>query len=457
VTLRLLPRSLQARLQVLILGLATLVWLGAAVTTWFDAQHELDELLDGHLTQSAALLVLQADDRDDDISDVPVLHKYVPQVAFQVFIGGRLVTRSSNVSEKPLSNLAEGFATVYASDGQQWRVFATYNKRRDTNVVVGEKVESRQAILWAIMRSMLGPLLFCLPLFGLAVWWAVRVGLVPIRDLRRILSQRQPHAVESVPLDGMPPELQPLVHALNELLGRIGHMVESERRFTADAAHELRTPIAAIRAQAQVALGAGDNVPEREHALHQTVAGCDRAVRLVEQLLTLARLDALPDAQSGQVDLGVLVQRIADKLRGAAQQRSQVLNLHLADACRVPADEVLLGVLVRNLLDNALRYSPDGATVQVDVGRDVAHGHGVFVQVQDSGPGMTEEAISNLGKRFFRVLGTDQTGSGLGWSIVSRLVRVFGTEVAVGRAHGLGGLSVLVRWPVPPLKISDSH
>ncbi len=453
----LLPRSLRARLQVLLLGLVTLVWVGAAVTTWFDAQHELDELLDGHLTQSASLLVLQADDRDDDIADVPVLHKYVPQVAFQVFIAGRLVTRSSNVSEQPLSNLVEGFATVQAPDGQRWRVFSTYNKRRDTNVVVGEKVESRQAILWAIMRSMLGPLLLCLPLFALVVWWSVRIGLVPMQELRHSLEQRKPHAVAPVPLDGMPPELQPLVHTLNALFERIGQLLESERRFTADAAHELRTPIAAIRAQAQVAMGAGDNAPERTHALQQTLAGCDRAVRLVEQLLTLARLDAAPVPGGGQVDLGQVVQRVADKLRSTAAQRQQSLELHLQAACTVAADEVLLGVLVRNLLDNAMRYSPDAATVRVDVAREGADPQGVFLLVQDSGPGMAEEAIAKLGQRFFRVLGSDQPGSGLGWSIVSRLVRVFGAQVDVGRAPGLGGLSVRVRWPVPALKISDSH
>ena len=450
-------RSLQARLLVLVLGLATMVWLGAAVVTWFDAQHELDELLDGHLTQSASLLVLQADDRDDDITDVPILHKYVPQVAYQVFIAGRLVTRSSSVSEEPLSHLTEGFSTVRASDGQRWRVYATYSAQRDVKVLVGEKIESRQAILWAIMRSMLWPLLLGLPFFAWVVWWSVRQGLAPIRDLRLRLEQRPPHAVEPVSGEGMPPELQPLVHTLNALLGRIGQMVESERRFTADAAHELRTPIAAIRAQAQVAMGADDDAPGRAHALRQTLAGCDRAVRLVEQLLTLARLDALPDSGLGQVDLGLVVQRTADKLSGTAAQRAQVLDLRLASSCAVQADEVLLGVLVRNLLDNALRYSPDGATVRVDVGPDAAPGAQVVLHVQDSGPGMTEEAISHLGQRFFRVLGTDQPGSGLGWSIVSRLVRVFRAEVRIGRAEVLGGLSVLVEWPVAPRKIGSSH
>jgi two-component system sensor histidine kinase QseC len=315
-------------------------------------------------------------------------------------------------------------------------------------VLVGEKIESRQAILWALMRSLLRPLLFALPLFGLALWWSVRRGLAPIRALRDTLEKRAPNAAEPVSLTGMPRELQPLVQTLNGLLERIDHMVQSERRFTADAAHELRTPIAAIRAQAQVALGAGDDVAERTHALQSTLAGCDRASRLVDQLLTLARLEASPDTTPGAVDLSAVVRRVAGELAPTALGRKQEISV-LADApCAVAANEVLLGVLVRNLVDNALRYSPAGARVQVTVQSDDLGSH---LQVQDSGPGMTDEAIGHLGERFFRVLGNEQPGSGLGWSIVRRLLLVFGAQAQISRSEEFGGLAVAVQWPtVPP-------
>ena len=452
--------SLQTRLLLLVLGFAVAVWLGAAVITWRDAQYEIDELLDGHLAQAAALLLVQAQGEHDDVSDTPILHKYAPQVVFQVFVDGVLITRSSNAGQQPLSDQVEGFSTVRREDGELWRVVATHvkhqnkyqekqeesdhEKQRDVTVFVGEKVESRQAILWALMRSLLRPLLFALPLFGLALWWSVRKGLAPIRDLRDTLERRAPNAAEPVLLTGMPRELQPLVKTLNGLLERIDQMVQSERRFTADAAHELRTPIAAIRAQAQVALGAGDDAAERTHALQSTLAGCDRASRLVDQLLTLARLEASPDATPGAVDLSAVVRRVAGELAPTALGRKQDISV-LADVpCAVAANELLLGVLVRNLVDNALRYSPAGARVQVSVFADA---QGAHLQVLDSGPGMSDEAIGHLGERFFRVLGNEQPGSGLGWSIVRRLLLVFGAQVQIGRSQDLGGLSVSVQWP----------
>ncbi len=453
--------SLQTRLILLALGFAVAVWLGAAVITWRDARQEIDELLDSHLAQAAALLLVQAQGEHDDVSDTPILHKYAPQVAFQVFVEGRLITRSANAGQQPLSDRMEGFSTVRREDGDLWRVVATHETRTDKHreshddkppdvtVLVGEKIDSRKAILWALMRSLLRPLLFALPLFGLALWWSVRKGLAPIRDLRDTLEKRAPNAAEPVLLAGMPRELQPLVKTLNGLLERIDHMVQSERRFTADAAHELRTPIAAIRAQAQVALGAGDDVAERTHALQTTLAGCDRASRLVDQLLTLARLEASPDAKPGAVDLSVVVRRVAGELAPTALGRKQEITV-LADApCAVAANEVLLGVLVRNLVDNALRYSPAGASVQVSVFADALGAH---LQVQDSGPGMSDEAIGHLGERFFRVLGNEQPGSGLGWSIVRRLLLVFGAQVQIGRSQELGGLSVAVQWPTVPSK-----
>jgi two-component system sensor histidine kinase QseC len=437
--------SLQTRLLLLVLGFAVGVWLGAAVITWRDAQHELDELLDGHLAQAAALLLVQAQGDHDDVSDAPVLHKYAPQVVFQVFVEGRLITRSPNAGQQAMSDQVEGFSTVRREDGELWRVVATHEKHHEVTVLVGEKIASRQSILWALMRSLLQPLLFALPLFGLALWWSVRKGLAPIRALRDTLERRAPNTAEPVSLAGMPRELQPLVQTLNGLLERIDHMVQSERRFTADAAHELRTPIAAIRAQAQVALGAGDDVAERTHALQTTLAGCDRASRLVDQLLTLARLEASPDTQPVAVDLSAVVRRVAGELAPTALGRKQEIAVLAEVPCAVAANELLLGVLVRNLVDNALRYSPSGARVEVSVSTDA---QGADLQVQDSGPGMSEEAIGHLGERFFRVLGNEQPGSGLGWSIVRRLLAVFGAQAKIGRSAELGGLSVAVHWPV---------
>jgi two-component system sensor histidine kinase QseC len=448
--------SLQARLLLLLLALVSVIWLATAVMTWVDVRDELDELLDGHLAQAAALLVVQQakpgdddDDDDDRLADAPSLHKYAPKVAFQVFHAGKLLMRSDNAGLLPMSAQEHGFSTVRLSDGAQWRVFSTRGSASHVQVFVGEQSASRSSILWAILRSVLLPLLFALPLLALGAWWAVRQGLAPLRQLSAVLRQRRPQALEPVVLADMPSELQPTVEALNALFERIDHMLVSERRFTADAAHELRTPIAGIRTQAQVAMGAGADAAQRQHALESTLAGCDRATRLVEQLLTLARLEATPEAPASAaapVDLSAVARRVAADLAPTALAQQQTLALDADAPCPVVGNDLLLGVLVRNLIDNAMRYSPAGAQIAVSV--TSASGQPELC-VEDSGPGMTELERARLGERFFRVLGHAQPGSGLGWSIVKRIAAVLGAEVRVGQSERLGGLAVMVGWPAP--------
>lgn len=445
------PQSLQGRLLALVLGLVVGIWSLGALLTWLDARHELDELLDGHLAQAAALLVVQqAGDYEDEPEgvDAPQLHRYAPKVAFQVFHEGRLSMRSSNAPAQPLLDpsgpVIDGFRTLRVGD-TRWRVFATHGRERDVRVFVGEQVESRDAILWALLRSALTPLVLALPLLGLALWWAVRRGMAPLRLLGRVLAQRSPQALQPVQLDKAPAEMVPMIEALNGLFARISTLLESERRFTADAAHELRTPIAAIRAQAQVALGAMDNA-ERQHALQATLQGCDRAARLVEQMLTLARLEALQAGATQTVDLKALCQQLLAEAAPLALERQQQLALdadaHAATPLRVRGEPALLTVMVRNLVDNACRYSPPGARVELRLRREA---ESVLLDVEDSGPGLQADEQARLGERFFRVLGSGQPGSGLGWSIVRRIAAVHQATLAVDRSPQLGGLRVQLR------------
>lgn len=449
-------RSLQARLLGLLLLMVTMVWLGAAVLTWRDASDELDELLDGHLAQSAALLIVQethrdggsTDDRGDDSShereDAPTLHKYSPKVAFQVFHEGQLSMRSANTTNVPMSTKIRGFSTVRLTDNSQWRVYGAQGSEGDVQVFVGELITSREAILWAVLKGVLMPLMYALPLLAVVGWLAVRNGLAPLRHLSQALAQRQAQALEPVVLNDVPAEIEPVVKSLNALFERIQAMMASERRFTSDAAHELRTPIAAIRTQAQVALGAGDDAGQRKHALLYTLAGCDRASHLVEQLLTLSRLESSSSAPpSGLVDLAAVTRRVAGELAMTALDRAQELELDAPAHAYIGADDMLTSVLVRNLLDNALRYSPDGARVSISVKSEVNQ---VSLQVEDSGAGLSEADMARLGERFYRVLGTGQTGSGLGWSIVRRIADVYQAKVHVTRSEKLGGLCVTIGW-----------
>ena len=446
------PRSLQGRLLVLVLGGVAAVWLAAAVAIWFDARHELDELLDGHLAQAAALLVAQqthepdGDEDDDDLAveSQPSPSRYARRVAFQVWHEGRLVLRSPSAPTDPLTTLDQGFETRRVGD-EEWRIHVARGGKSDIRVFVAEQTASRNSILWALLRSMLWPMALALPLLALLAWWAVRHGLLPLQRLSAGLAGRAPEALDDVQLDDPPAEMQPLVAALNGLFARIAALLESERRFTADAAHELRTPITAIRAQAQVALGA-DGSAERRHALLATLEGCDRATRLVEQLLTLARLDAAPATPTTPVDLGRVARRVVADLAGGALVRDQSIELDAPEPCELPVDETLLAVLLRNLVDNAIRYSPAGSRIRIAATRTAAH---TVLRVEDSGPGLTEAQRARLGERFFRVLGTDQPGSGLGWSIAQRIAAVQGATLSASRSEALGGLAVTATWAHP--------
>lgn len=446
-----LPRSLQGRLLALVLGLVMAVWLATAVMTWFDVRHELGELLDSHLAQAAALLVVQqANEIEDDDHglDAPTLHRYAPKVAFQVFHEGRLALRSANAPAQPMvesgTRFRSGFKTVQIR-GAAWRVFAALGRERDVQVMVGEQMDSRASILWAVLHSMLWPMGVALPLLVLAAWWAVYHGVAPLRSLGRALAERQPQAMDPITLEGAPSEMMPMLTALNGLFERIGTLMESERRFTADAAHELRTPIAAIRAQAEVAL-AETNEAARRHALKATLAGCDRAARLVEQLLTLSRLEAGAAPAVAAVELSALVRAVVADVAPQALQKQQAIEVDAPEPCEVQGDATLLAVLVRNLVDNAIRYSPPNAAVKVSVTKRSAR---VQLTVQDSGPGLTEQDMRRFGERFFRVMGSGPMGSGLGWSIVQRIAAAHHAVVRMGRSGVLGGLTVEVEWAAP--------
>lgn len=444
-----LPRSLQGRLLVLLLGVVVGAWLVTAALTWRDVRHELDELLDGHLAQAAALLVVQqAREIDDDDTgvDAPTLHRYAPKVAFQVFHEGRLALRSSNAPVEPMlafdGRAPSGFRTIEIG-GTAWRVFATHGAETDVQVFVGEQVESRSDILWAVLRSSLGPLLFAVPLLALAAWWAVRRGMAPLRRLRSTLEQRSPNALQPIEIGDAPSEMAPMLGALNGLFQRIAELLESERRFTADAAHELRTPIAGIRAQAQVALGATEDA-ERAHALRATLQGCDRATHLVEQLLTLSRLESVAQHPLTAIDLAALTRGVVAEVAPLALNKQQTVEVDADTPCTVQGEATLLSVMVRNLVDNAIRYSPPGASVNITV----STGDGtVLLRVEDSGPGMTAADMARMGERFFRVVGSGQDGSGLGWSIARRIAAVHRAQMRVGRSGLLGGLSVEVGFP----------
>jgi two-component system sensor histidine kinase QseC len=235
-----------------------------------------------------------------------------------------------------------------------------------------------------------------------------------------------------------------LVTSLNQLFERVHGLIDQERRFTADAAHELRTPLAGIRAQAQVALGAsGDG--ERAHALAGVVAGCDRAAHTVEQMLTLARL--APDAVSFQpvpVELAAVLKDTISDLASAALAKEIDIELTQDKHVLVSGDAGLLAILFRNLIDNALRYSPPATRVAIQV---ESEGGEALVRITDAGPGISASERANIGRRFYRAPGTQAPGSGLGLSIVHRILELHRGRMRLDAPPTESGLQVTVALP----------
>ncbi|WP_395701806.1 sensor histidine kinase, partial [Aquabacterium sp.] len=329
-------------------------------------------------------------------------------------------------------------------DGLRWRSFAI--AAHDKVIQVAQPIAIREGLAAkAALRSVL-PLAAVAPLLAAALWWLVASALRPLSRMAGALREADVATLHPLPEDDLPDEVRPLVHSLNAMLERVAQAFDSQRAFVADAAHELRSPLTALKLQAQLLKRAPDDA-SRAAALDALVNGVERATRLVEQLLTLARQEpgAAPAPASDLALLPLLRQVLAD-LHPQAQARGSGLSLQAdeADDAKVRADAPALSVLVRNLVDNALRYAPAGGEVQVGVQRQ---GGRVLLQVDDSGPGIPEPERERVFERFVRGSSAAQdSGSGLGLAIVRSIAQRLGATVALADSP-LGGLRVTVSLP----------
>lgn len=432
--------SLRKRLLLLLLGGVTAGWLVTMVFSYIDAHHEIDELFDAQLVQAAQTLLVMASETDGDDFAEPeeVGHKYQKRLIFQLWDDtGRLLLRSHRAPGTPLA-ATDGFSESARNADERWRYYSQWDRQHQLRVQVGENHQVRADLSRHIAVRLLLPALFGLPLLGFWVWFATRRGLAPIGAVTRQVASRAPDHLAALAPATAPVEIRPLVEALNKLFDRVRHALDNERRFTADAAHELRTPLAALATQAQVALRARD-AAERGHAIAQIAASARRASHLVDQLLTLARLDPSAGLPLGPVRLDQLAAEICADHGMAALEKNLVLELEAPPAANVLANEGMLRILLRNLLDNAVRYTPAGGKVGVGV---TAHADGVMLTVSDSGPGIPAEQRTAVLQRFHRLADQETEGSGLGLSIVARIAELHGASLELDDGIGNAGLAV---------------
>jgi two-component system sensor histidine kinase QseC len=438
--------SLRRRLLALLLGGVTAGWCATLMFSYFDAHHEIDELFDAQLVQTAQTLLAMASEYDDD-EEIAELnghgHKYQKRLVFQLWDAeGHLLLRSRHAPTVPLA-AADGFSEIRAGHGDTWRYYSQWDRQRQLRVQVGENHHVREELAGHIAARLLAPALFGLPLIGVWVWFATRRGLAPIDAVAAQVAHRAPGHLAPLAPATAPDEVRPLLEALNDLLARVEHALEAERRFTADAAHELRTPLAALVAQAQVALRARD-AAERDHAIEQIAASGQRASHLVDQLLTLARLDPAAGVPMSAHDLGTLAAEVCADHGAAALAKDIALELDAPEAMAVQGNADLLRILLRNLVDNAVRYTPAGGRIEVRVGRE---GPSVRLAVADSGPGIPPSQRAQALRRFYRLAEQDIQGSGLGLSIAARIAELHGARLDLADGIGVPGLSVSLLLP----------
>ncbi len=487
-------RSIRQRLLVTLISTIVLVWLAVSVLIYRAAGHEVEEVFDGSLVRNAqilqALLLHEVEEEGEvleriqevtrelgdgwqarsprlaeivdeylqeggkehlELIDVvkEVDHRYGAALAFIArHADGSVMLRTHSAPDIPLT--ATGFADVRVDD-HAWRAYSLRDSENGFVVQVVERQAYRDELVDYITRHTLMPLLLALPVIGLLIWYLVGHALMPLRRIADEVALRAPNALEPIDDGDAPREIHGLLGALNRLFDRLASAMLRERQFTADAAHELRTPLAGLKTHLQVARARLDDT-QALHAIDQALDGVDRATHSVEQLLLLARADAQRARAllSASADLRELAVWAVSIYSQPAIQQGIDLGVDAAETIEVRGDINALQVMIRNLVDNALRYTPRGGTVTVRIGR--APGR-AWIAVADDGVGVPVAERDKIFDRFHR--GAEEqsrgtTGSGLGLSIVKRIVQLHGADIQLADGLHGGGLEVRVAFPVDP-------
>lgn len=436
-TTRPLFGSLRARLLAGLLGGLLLAALLVAALLYRITLREANEVFDQHLRDTA--LSLRDQMFSGPFAPQPELSAQdrAADLAVQVFsLDGVRVYLSQPHSVLPgLTTL--GYSDVETREGR-WRV---YGVRTPLHVIqVAQPTAVREARAARLALRVLAAFALLVPLLAALIWWIVGRGLQPLRQLAAQVEARPAEALEPLPQTGLPSEAQPLVQALNGQLRRLAGLLENERAFLADAAHELRTPLTALRLQVQALQGAPES--ERAAASAAILAGIGRAGRLIEQLLALARQEQLPAPEPRALALHELPPAVIADLLPLADAKHIELGYDPAQPCTVLGDAEALALLLRNLIDNAIRYTPAGGRVEVGVQRIDGQPE---LWVGDSGPGIPEEERERVLRRFYRLPGSPAEGSGLGLALVSRIAQRHGAKLRL-ETSPLGGLRVRLRF-----------
>ena len=430
--------SLKRRLMVFLLAAISLAALVQGISTYRTALQEANEIFDYHMQQMALSLGGVngggrglANGAQDDL-----------ELVVQAWTADGLQVFQSTARAGLPQRAVLGFSDVVA-EGRRYRVVSVQTGGQV--VQVAQELAVRERLASRLALRTVTPIALMLPVLMLIVGWVVSRSLAPVERVRAQLAKRAAEDLSPVGEGGLPAEIKPMVHELNSLLGRVQQSFTAQQHFVADAAHELRSPLTALNLQVQALQRAPDE-PARALAQTRLAAGIARATHLVEQLLLLARQEA-DGSEHQPVALEPLLRQVMADMSAAAQARQIDLGLLHADSLSTPGNAAALATLLRNLLGNAIKYTPEGGRVDVSL-LAVKSGRGALIRIDDSGPGITEAERERVFDRFYRTADAAEqaSGSGLGLAISKVIADKHGALLTLDRAESLGGLRVDLRF-----------
>ncbi|WP_175943943.1 ATP-binding protein [Burkholderia pyrrocinia] len=459
-----ISRSIRRRVSAMALGCVIVVWIVAVFGSFRHATREIGEWEDARLAEYASLLVGLSP------ADLARLARFPPDARVELALGESRAGPDNDGDRLPRDMLFEvrdaqdhviasnlpadaaglpdareprGAPRTIVIGGAQWRTHTLRDNASGRWIRVMETLNTRSDLATGIARGIVLPLIVALPVLALLLWYLIGRSLAPLKTLSTLIGARDARSLEPLGIATVPEEVRTLVDAIDRLLARLRQSIVRERAFTSDAAHELKTPLAAIKVQAQVAI-ATDDPARQQLAMQRVVQGVDRSARLAEQLLLLARLDEYERIPTRAVVVRELVDAAVDRHLGKAADKAIEIVTGDTSERAIEADPILIGILLDNLVDNAVKYGRRGGRIELGVHDDGTLQRSV---VRDDGPGVAPGEHERLGDRFYRGSGTQSPGSGLGLSIVIRIAQYFGGTVQFEPGIGGLGLGVVVALP----------
>jgi two-component system sensor histidine kinase QseC len=429
--------SIRIFLIVVILSIMTLGIFISALHGYRSGISNAQRIFDSELADTAQLLSVVREDYHPGDTAALETTRYV----FQIWQGDTLLLRSANSPEILIAPLKGGFHDRNFNS-HRWRTYSLYNESSGRWVITAERLDIRNSLAENIVLESVLPVLALLPVLAVIIWIVVGRGLAPLQRLANVLGHKRADDLSPIPLKDQPVELTRLTRAANDLLSRLQASFEREKQFTANAAHELRTPVSALKIHLH---NLSEELPDGEERLQALVTVTDRMGRLIEQILALHRTtNDQFIANFTSLDLYTLVQDVIVGEYASLEDKNQQLEFRGVNSL-LRADQFALETLMQNLLSNAVKYTPEGGSILVTITDSAGT---ILLRVEDSGPGIPGDQYESVFNRFQRIGGDQNSssapGCGLGLSIVRQIVELHQAQITLGRSEELGGLSVSI-------------